>query len=154
MEELLNCSAPRQTNRGIQTRPFPYSIGPPAVKTYISFDLSEDDKHHLDAIIVAFDKYVIGETSETFERYLFNRREQREGESIDPYVVELRILAQSCNFCDCLHDFLIRDKIVLGTRKGLLREQKLTLTCCTDIDIDIEVKRSLRNTDQITRSVR
>ena len=73
---------------------FLYSIGPQAVKTYNSFDLSEGDKRNLDAIIAAFDKYAIGETNETFERYLFNKRDQQEGEPIDQYVAELRILAQ------------------------------------------------------------
>ena len=117
---------------------FLYSIGPKAVKTYNSFDLSDEDKRNLDAIIVAFDKYAIGETNETFQRYLFNKRDQQEGESIDQCVAELRILAQSCNFCDCLNDSLIRDRIVLGikdsgTRKRLLQQQQLTLQRCIDI---------------------
>ena len=117
---------------------FLYSIGPQAVKTYNSFDLSEDDKRNLDAIIAAFDKYAIGETNETFERYLFNKRDQQEGEPIDQYVAELRILAQSCNFCDCLNDSLIRERIVLGIRdsgtcKRLLQQQQLTFQRCIDI---------------------
>ena len=64
---------------------------------------------------------------------LFNKREQQEGESIDQYVTELRrILAQSCLFCNCLHDSLIRDRIVLGikdsgARMRLLQQQQLTL---------------------------
>ena len=117
---------------------FLYSIGPQAVKTYNGFDLSQEDRRNLDAIIAAFDRYAIGETNETFERYLFNKREQQEGESIDQYVAELRILAQSCNFCNCLHDSLIRDRIVLGikdsgARKRLLQQQQLTLQRCIDI---------------------
>ena len=117
---------------------FLYSIGPQAVKTYNGFDLSQEDRRNLDAIIAAFDRYAIGETNETFERYLFNKREQQEGESIDQYVAELRILAQSCNFCNCFHDSLIRDRIVLGikdsgARKRLLQQQQLTLQRCIDI---------------------
>ena len=115
---------------------FLYSIGPKAVKTYNSFDLSDEDKRNLDAIIAAFDKYAIGETKVTFERYLFNKRDQQEGESIDQFVAELRILAQSCNFCDCLNDSLIRDRIVLGIKDSgtrLLQQQQLTLQRCIDI---------------------
>ena len=52
---------------------FLYSICPQAVQTYNSFDLSDEDKRNLDAIIAACDKYEIGETNETFERYLFNK---------------------------------------------------------------------------------
>lgn len=47
---------------------------------------------------------------------MFNSHDQKEGSSIDAYVGELRRLAQSCNFCTCLNDTLIRDWIVLGIR--------------------------------------
>ena len=93
---------------------FLYAIGPQAVKTYNGFDLSED-KRNVNAIIAGFDRYNIGETNETFERSLLNKREQK-GESIDQYVTELRILAQLCNFCNCLHDSLISDRIVPGIK--------------------------------------
>lgn len=39
-------------------------------------------------IIAAFDRWA------RFECYLFNKREQQEGESIDQYIAQLRILAQ------------------------------------------------------------
>ena len=50
----------------------------------------------------------------------------------------LRKLAQTCNFCSCLHDSLIRDRLVLGIRdesirKKLLQEKKLNLSCAIDI---------------------
>ena len=94
---------------------FLYAIGPQAVKTYNGFDLSLD-KRNVNAIIASFDRYNIGETNETFERSLLNKREQKEGESIDHYVTGLRILAQSCNFCNCLHDSLISDMIIPGIK--------------------------------------
>jgi len=43
----------------------------------------------------------IGETNDIYERYVFNSRDQKESESIDAYLGELRTLAQSCNFCTC-----------------------------------------------------
>ena len=52
---------------------FLYSIGPQAVITYNGFDLSQEDKRNLNAIIVGFDRYATEETNETFERYLFNK---------------------------------------------------------------------------------
>ena len=44
---------------------------------------------------------------------------------MNTYVGELRTLAQSCNFCTCLHDTLIRNQIVLGLRIGGTRESAL-----------------------------
>lgn len=117
---------------------FLYSIGQEAVKTYNSFDMSEESRQKLAEIIKEFDNYAVGETNETYEHYIFNSREQKEGEPIDSYVAELRTLAQSCNFCTCLQDSLIRHCIVLGIRDGktpkrLLLQNKLTLTKCIDI---------------------
>lgn len=52
---------------------FLYSIGSEALKTYNSFDLSQEDKLNLDGIITAFDIYAIGETKETLQHYLLNK---------------------------------------------------------------------------------
>ena len=102
------------------------------VKIYNSFDLSEANQRKLSEILKEFDNFAIGETNETYERYVFNSHDQKEDGSIDACVGELQTLAQSCNFCMCLHDTLIRNRIVLGlldggTRKCLLCQGKLTL---------------------------
>ena len=52
-------------------------------------------------------------------------------------VTALRNLAESCNFCDCMRNSLIRDRIVLGVRdnalrKKLLQVRSLTLNACID----------------------
>ena len=145
----------RQTE-GHRVASFLYSIGPDAVKIYNSFDLSEANRRKLSEIIKEFDKFAIGETNETYERYVFDSRDQKEGDSIDTYVGELRTLAQSCNFCTCLHDTLIRDRIVLGlrdggTRKRLLRQGKVTLQKCIEMVKSDEVSNThLKNMDQTT----
>ena len=84
------------------------------------------------------DEFAIREVIETYERYIFNSRNRESDETIDVYVAALRKLAQTCNFCECLHDTLITDRIVLGVkskqlRKRLLQERKLTLSKCADI---------------------
>ena len=114
---------------------FLYSIGTEAVKTYNSFDMTEENRRKLSEIMIEFDKYAIGETNETYERYIFNSRNQKEGESIDKYVTELLALAQTCGFCTCLNDSLIRDRI----EKRLFRQPKLTLQKCIEIAKSEEV---------------
>ena len=86
---------------------------------------------------------MIGEVNETYERYVFNSRNQGESESIEAYITELRKLMKTCNFCDCPKDTLLRDRIVLGVnnknlRKRLLQERKLTLKKLVDICRSIE----------------
>ncbi len=90
-------------------------------------------------------------TNETYERFLFNSRDQNEGETIEQYITALRTLAQSCNFCTCLEKTLLRDRVVLGirdnsVRKKLLQERNLTLAKALDICRSSETtSKQLRN---------
>ena len=87
-----------------------------------------------------FDEYTIGEVNETYKSYVFNSRNQ---DGAEPTDADLRKLMKTCNFCDCLKDTLLRDRIVLGVhsknlRKRLLQERKLTLKKCIDISRSVE----------------
>ena len=105
---------------------FLHCIGPNALKIYNGFDFAnEGDNKSIKKTFEMFDVYTMGEINEIYERYVFNSRNQQPDESIDTYVTVLRNLAKTCNFCDCLKDILLRDRIVLGiqsqpTRKRLL----------------------------------
>jgi len=111
-------------------------IGEDAMEIFDGMDFTpETDRQVLSKVIEKFEEFCIGETNETYERFIFNRRGQEENESIDQYETVLRKLAQTCNFCNCLHDSLIRDRLVLGIRdesirKKLLQEKKLSLCKC------------------------
>ena len=37
-------------------------------------------------MLMAFERYAIGETHETLERYKFGKRQQRDGESMDKFL--------------------------------------------------------------------
>ena len=135
---------------------FLHCLGPEALKIYngLSFETPEQ-KATLKDIITKFEQFTIGETNETYERYVFNSRNQEPGETIDTYVTHLRTLAQTCNFCECLHDSLIRDRIVFGvnnnqSRKKLLQQRKLTLNNCIDICRSTEATASKLKTINAT----
>ena len=58
------------------------------------------------------------------------------GPTNDHYLPALRTPGKSCNFCECLHDSLLRDRIVFGVREPALRkkqERQLTLKKAIDI---------------------
>ena len=97
----------------------------------------EDDKD-VTLIMKKMATLILGEKNETYERYVFNKRDQGNDETIDAYVVALTELVKTCNFCDCLRQSLIRDRLVLGikdqhTRKVLLQKKDLTLSTAIDI---------------------
>lgn len=55
-----------------------------------------------------------------------------DGEPIDAHVRVLRTLAKTCNFCTCLQDSLIRDRIFLAVLEGDTRKRLLRQTLKTD----------------------
>jgi hypothetical protein len=54
-----------------------------------------------------------------------NSRDQKEGETIEQYITVLRTLAQSCNFCTCLGETLLRDRVVLAVKDNSVRKRLL-----------------------------
>ena len=67
--------------------------------------------------------------SATMQRFKFNSRSQKDGESVAEFIAELRRLSEHCEFGDNLDDML-RDRLVCGTkdvrvRRRLLAEEDL-----------------------------
>ena len=72
-----------------------------------------------------------------FERYTFWQRDQREGETVDQWVNELRLLLSSCDYEE-QKETNLRDRIVFGVaymrvNERLIREAGLTLAKSLDI---------------------
>ena len=129
----------QQFDEEYKTATFLSAIGEEALEIYEAITLNPPESSKvLDSVVQKFEEYCIGQTNETFERYLFNSRSHKEDESTNHYVLALRTLAKSCNFCQCLHDSLLRDRIVFGVkepalRKKLLQERQLILEKAIDI---------------------
>ena len=78
----------------------------------------------------------------TAERFRFDKRDQKEGESISEYIAQLKKLSIHCNFKASLNEKL-RDRIVCGVRntqiqKRLLSEKDLTYDKAVEISIVME----------------
>lgn len=69
-----------------------------------------------------------------YERFKFHQRQQAVGETFDSYLTELRNMRKTCNFCACLSDSLLRDRIVLGVNlKKSIEICKSTENSATDL---------------------
>lgn len=115
---------------------FLHLLGDEALKAYNSFNLADDAT--VDDIVNKFDTFIIGEKNVAFERYKFNKRSQKEGETFDIFHSDLLCLVKTCEFCNNCRDSLIRDRIVIGTndaqlQKELLKMRNLTLKQCIDM---------------------
>ena len=95
--------------------------------------LTTEEYRSVDAIIRAIKQYVDGHINETVERRSFRKHKQQIGESFDDFLVSLRELVKTCNFCsDNCTNKNIRDQIIEGlldadTTESLLQENDLTL---------------------------
>ncbi len=100
--------------------------------------LSVDERASVRSTIDAIKRYVKGQVNETVERKNFRKRTQQDGESFDDFLVALRELSKTCNFCtdECLQKN-IRDQVIEGLSDGstiedLLKEKNLTLQATID----------------------
>ncbi len=138
-----------------KTATFLSCIGDDALEMFEGMDFSsEEHRTNYEVVVQKFGELCLGETNETYERFIFNSRDKSDEESVDQYVTSLRKLAQTCNFCACLHDSLIRDRLVLGIndkvlQKKLLQDRNLTLSRAIDICRSNEtMKKQLKSLKQ------
>ena len=90
-----------------------------------------------------FEQFCVAEANEIIlcETFLFNKRNQEEGETIDTYVSTLRKLAKICSFKAVSRQTkprMLRDRRVLGVRddtvrQKLLEDRKTTLASCIEV---------------------
>ena len=127
-----------QKEEKIKASTFLHVIGPEALEIFNTFTFqNQDDKEKLQPIMDKFETYCNPRKNITYERHIFNMRNQQAGENIDAYVTDLKNKAKLCEFGD-LQESLIRDRIVCGVktdtvRARLLREPDLSLRKAIDI---------------------
>ena len=114
-------------------------IGKEANKVFRTFTwASAGDEKKIAPVLKQFEDYCIPRENTIYERFLFFTRDQRESETVDQYMTELRQIAGNCDFESLTPEQLLRDRLVTGTRNGkvrenLLKEKKLTLEKALDI---------------------
>ena len=112
-------------------------------------NLSSDAQKTPDTVIDALRTHARGQVNVVMERRNFNLRSQHAGELFDDFVMDLRDLAKTCDFCDTCEESLIRDRVVVGIRNSdiaerILAEKGLTLTRAIEICRAEEAARRFR----------
>jgi len=106
-------------------------IGSEAVEVYNTFSWNSSENKTVETTISKFKEFYEPEVNLTYERYKFLTRKQKQTESISDFIVELKKLANNCNY-ENLKDCLLCDALVIGVhdnslRESLLRDSNLTL---------------------------
>ena len=117
--------------------------------------LTADQMSNMSTIIARIKSHAYGQVNETVERHKLRRRTQKQGETIDDYVVELRELVKTCNFCsDKCTEKAIRDQLVEGLHdpdavEDLLKIDDFTLTAA--VKMAVAVENAKKNLTDIAR---
>ncbi|MDY6787809.1 MAG: retroviral-like aspartic protease family protein, partial [candidate division WOR-3 bacterium] len=93
------------------------------------------DTNLVSTLIKMMDIYVTGQVNPTYERHLLRERRQRSGESIESFLMDIRIMIKTCEIPADFQDEMLKDQMVHGVqdqalKERLLQEQNLTLTKC------------------------
>ena len=97
----------------------PYGI----LKNLVQPDLPKDKTY--DQLVQTLKGHYMPKPLVISERFKFNKRNQKDGEKIADYVVELKRLATFCEFGDFLHDAL-RDRLVCGLKSDVIQRKLLS----------------------------
>ncbi|UYV71900.1 hypothetical protein LAZ67_9000991, partial [Cordylochernes scorpioides] len=102
----------------------------------------EVDQVPFDKLCKILLKHFNPKTNIIYERFVFQKMDQKSGETISKYIIRLKEQAQRCNFGDFLQESL-RDRFVAGiidtpTQKKLLQEEGLTFEGALDIALSAE----------------
>ena len=76
-------------------------LGPTALKMYNLLEYSANETNDIKTICAKMERAIIGELNETYERNVFNSRNQKPDEPFDTFLNEIKELAKTCEFCDC-----------------------------------------------------
>ena len=123
-----------------------YCMGEEAGDVLTTTKIEEADRQKYDKVIDKFDGFFKVQRNTVFERAKFNRRNQRDDESVEQYITALFHLRETCDFGDgALADELLRDRIIVG-----IRDTKLAETLMLDPDMSLDkVMRAVRQKEAV-----
>lgn len=134
---FLKASGADKKDDGIKIAILLNTAGEEAIELFNTFEFEtkdgKSDSEVYDCVVAKFTEYANPRKNTLFERYKFWQRHQKEGETIDQFVVELKTMAKNCEY-SVLTDQMIRDRVIFGivdekVKGQLLKEDvdKLTL---------------------------
>ena len=143
-EQFRVASGLNKEDEGRQVSTLLYCMGEDAESVLTSTGISDTDKEKYQPVVSKLDEFFKVRKNTIYERARFNRRNQREGESIEQYLTALYELIENCDYGD-MKDELLRDRIVVGIRDVALSE-KLQLEATLTLE---QAKKKVRQREAV-----
>ncbi|GBM72478.1 hypothetical protein AVEN_103961-1, partial [Araneus ventricosus] len=122
------------------------TMGEDCLDIYNSFGLSAEDSEKFDIVIKSFDDYFSPKKNTVIARYKFFNCVQRENESVDSFVTNLKVLAKDCDF-ETQEENLIRDLLIIGIKDITIKE-KLLIESDLHLDQAVQYCRAKESSNQ------
>lgn len=107
-------------------------IGEDALDLLKTMDMGDEERASYNAIVKKLEEYCVPKKNILYERFVFYKRKQSQGESFDEFLADIKKLAKPCEFGQA-KDEMLRDRIVLGIFDTKLQEK---LLCMTDHSLE------------------
>lgn len=91
-----------------------------------------------DQLITKLENHFAPKRNEIAESFKFNKRNQKPGETIAEYVIELKSMAQSCNFGEFL-DRALRDRFICGVYNESIQRKLFNDSSVTKFEKAVEI---------------
>nr|XP_022921165.1 uncharacterized protein LOC111429474 [Onthophagus taurus] len=126
-------------------------MGEEGLEVYNALDLTAEQKKSYDTVLEELQRFMSPKTNEVYERFVFYKRKQEEGESFDHFLTDLKKLVKTCNYVGDT-DSMVRYRIVLGIRNPALQEKLLHIDNL-DLKKTVEICKASEATEIRFRNV-
>ena len=109
--------------------------------TFVVPDASENNPTEY---LRLFKKHVEPSSNPIFERFKFHKRNRKEFETIEQYITDLKLVAQSCSYSQ--QDEMVRDQLIFGLKNDRLRERLLAEGGSLTLDRAVLICRTFQET--------
>ena len=133
-------------NADMKRAVFLSTVGAPAYKLLRGLLGAEVTTKSFDDLVKTLKEHLQPAPNVIAERFKFNKRDRKQGESVNSYIAELRKYSEHCAFGDGLNEYL-RDRFVCGLNSQSI-QQKLLAVKDLDLTRALEIARSFESSSK------
>lgn len=127
LEIYMTATESNDKNAKVKIAIFLNLIGRDALKLFDTFTLTTAQKENYDDVLKSFEDFCKPKKNVVFERFMFISRSQKDGESFDSFLMDIKRLASSCDF-GAIESEMIRDRIVHGIANKKVQTRLLEMS--------------------------
>ena len=152
-ERYKSASGLKEKTPEAQINTLIYTMGAEADDIFQSFGIADEDKKKYSEVKAKFELHFVKRRNVIYERAVFNKRKQEEGEPVDTFITSLYSLSEHCNY-GALREKMIRDRIVVGIRDAalLLKLQFMEMLTLDKALKKVREAKAIKNQQPLLRS--